>query len=240
MKSIFVVLLGFFGSWPLLAETDVEDDEESLPERTLVTYARGSGDYRDLFFEAEPGLFEPLRVLRGSRASPVKYTGPQEFKIFRRESTEDPEKPWVYYPVASTSIRGEQDRFLLLITPLRGAERRNRGDEKPEFNIAVIPELRDTLDSGNIAFFNGTSAQLFGVLGDRKILLDPGLSKPYSIGEFPPNEGVLVGLTVRYEDSLRPVFQNHLHFSANSRYLIVLLPPEERGSFQLVAFRLNI
>ena len=240
MKLTYLILIYLLGWSSLVAETAVEDEVEPLPERTLVTYARGNGDYRGLFFESEPGLFEPLRVLRGSRAAPVKYSGTEVFKIFRRESTEDPENPWVYYPVASTLIRAEEDSFLLLITPRRGGGREKRILDEPEFNIAVIPELRDVLDPGNIAFFNGTNAQLFGLLGDRKILLDPGLSQPYYIGEFPPNEGVLVGLTVRYEDSLRPVFQNHLHFSEDSRYLIVLLPPDEKGSYKLVAFRLSI
>lgn len=238
MKQLRFLAACLFIHCGLVAQNIVEDAAEPLRDLKLSTYARGSASYSGLFFEAEPEQFRPLRVLRGSRAAPVSYRGPSDFSIFRRVATEDPEKPWRYYPVASTVIQDGQNEYMLLITPRRTNDNGNRSET--EFNIAVLPQMHHAVENQHVVFYNGTSVQLLGILGEERITLDPGLSRAYPITDFPQNEGVLVGLTVRYEDSLRPVFHNHLNFSNQSRYIIVLLPPEKQNSFELVAFRLAI
>lgn len=233
--SIFLLTLS-----SLPAQAPAGEEEVPLRELSITTYARGKGDYRGLFIQTSVGNFQPLRVLRGSRSAPVNFRGTSDFMIFRRIATEDPENPWRYYPVASTTFPEREREFFLLITPRAGNGQNSRPGAEREFNIAVLPEIQNAVQQQQIAFFNGTGAQLIGVLGGEQIVLNPGLSRPFSISDFPPGEGILMGLTVRYEDSLRPVFHNHIQFSEDSRYIMVLLPPDQPGSFEIVAFRLTI
>ena len=226
---------------PAAAQETPEEEAEPTLELSFRTYGRGSANYMGLFYEARPDQFEPLRILRGSRSIAYDYRGTAQINLYRRVANEDPEIPWTYVPVATAEFENGDEDQLMLVTPRRSARNNGNGaTPEAEFNIAILPSLTDAVGNEEIAFYNGTGAFLQGVLGDRSIELQRGLSQPYSIGEFPPGEGVRVGLAVRLENDIRSVFFNHLQFSSDRRYLIVLLPPEQPDSFEIVAFRLSL
>ena len=205
--------------------------EEDLISVSFRVYVRGRADYKNLVYFASPGNPEPLDIRYGQKSRTHRYRGLPEFGVFRKIPG-TLEQPTTYTEVASIDLTERGSDLLFFLSPAQ-----DRSGQK-SFNIAAMESIRSAIQPGTIAFFNGTNATLQGVLASRRLVLPPGLSEPIPTSGIDTGEHVLLGLTVRVEDTLKVVLETNVRFVPNRRTLYVLMPPEQPGSLQINAFRL--
>jgi hypothetical protein len=207
-----------------------ELNEELFISFSFQVYVRGRADYSELYFFAAPNQPELLEINYGQKSQLFTYRGLPEFNIFRRVAGVG-EEPFTYEKVASIDMTGRGNELLIFMTP------RSRNGET-RFSLAVMESVRQAVPPGTVAFFNGTGATFQGVLASRRLVIQPGLSEPISTSGMDTGEHVLLGLTVRVEETLEVVLETNVRFVPNRRTLYVLMPPATPGSLQIEAFRL--
>lgn len=202
-----------------------------LPERKLKVrfYAYGSGPFGGLHFAPKSGESGALILYPGSATEVYEYRGPSTLSLFR-------ETPRAGLPpsrtvVAQVDIATDLQEVFVLIVSL--------GKGKEDFRVFACDDSLGGLPQNHLAFLNLTGASLEGLVGDTPVQLSDGLSEPISVEPYFGQRAVLVGLTVRYEGSHRIVLENRTRFYPGRRTRVVLLPPEQEGSFDVVAFKIQ-
>ncbi len=232
---IFFLFLGFGVQLYTYAQDQdlaVPAEEEGYVKVAFHLYALGRAKFRDVYYFPTPGKAEKLKIRISQQSEEYSYYGPKEMGLFRRYPGEVP-GTYRYEKIASLELSKGESSLLIFLTPSRGED----GSTK-EFNMAAMPMIHDAVGPNRLAFFNGTGVRLMGVLNRERFVLDKGLSKEFSSTGIDHGNDVLLGLMVQNQDSLKVVLNSNVQFSPNRRTLIVLMPPEEVGSFEIVAFRI--
>ena len=205
-----------------------QEDDAAYVHLNFRVYVRGNADWEGLYYYAQPGKPEELSLSRGVRSGLYAYQGEPVITFYRKVA--DEQGIVQYVPAGSAPVDPGSHNVLVLATPARGGSQ--------ELNLAIMPEMKRSIPPDNMVFLNGTGAVLIGVVGDEKVVLQPGLSTPIPTNAKAGQNDLQIGLTVKYQDSYKVVLHNSVRFYPNQRYLIVLMPPEKEGSFDIVAFRL--
>lgn len=227
---IYAILLGLFGR-PDLAAQGATPPAVAPRALQLRFYAYGEGDFSALRIEAKPGDFQALPLYVSSVSSVIDYRGSSNLRLYR--DVVAPDGTRVPRPVAEVEVPEGLREVFVLVLAVPGA------DGEPPLRLFVSDDSRTAVPQDHLAFLNLTGAALEGVVGDTPVSLGAGLSKPVSVESYFGQRAVLVGLTVRYQDSQRIVLENRTRFHAGRRTLVVLLPPAEAGSFDIIAFRIQ-
>jgi len=206
---------------------------EAAPLRalTLRFYAYGSGSFEGLQLQTAPRERVSLRLIPGSPTAAYAYRGPSTLRLWKEET--GPDGTPVARAVTEVEVpEGLREVFVLVVAP-PGAT------TVDELRLFVSDDSASAVPRDHLAFLNFTGARLEGQVGETPVALGPGLSRAISVEPDFGRSSVLVGLTVRYRDSQRIVLEHRGRFHAGRRTLIVLLPPEQAGSFDIVAFRIQ-
>jgi len=236
LKFSFVSLCLVFALLPGFAREQSEGVDEEEPFRvSFRTYSQGGVDFSGLFYFEKEGESAPVEVRIGQQSVLHDYEGEPNLVFYRRREvvTEEGDTEFAYDPVASLPLEEPGEEILVFITP-----RRNDSSGR-KFNVAAMPSIYEAIPGGHVAFFNGTGASLMGVLGSKRISLKPGINDPISSSGFDDGNHVMLGLSVKYRDSLEVVLQSNVRFAPNRRTLIVLMPPTRNDSLNIVAFRIT-
>ena len=204
---------------------------EAPPERNLKVrfYAYGSGSFAGIHFAPKPGDSEELILYPGSATETFDYRGPPTLQLFRE--TVRPGMPPLRSPIGEVPIADGLREVFVLVVKLAGSE--------DTYRLFACDDSLGGLPENHLAFLNLTGANLEGLVGETPVELSAGLSEPFSVEPYFGQRAVLVGLTVRYEDTHRIVLENRTRFYPGRRTLVVLLPPEKEGSFDVVAFKIQ-
>lgn len=237
MKMIIrytLCLMGLILVQPVWAQmfSNTQEEEDLVSFRFRI-YMHGRADFKNLYYFEEPGSPVPLSIRISQQSQEYRYRGSREFGIYRRFPSGEGEGGYHYQQVAGMEVSPDSGDLLIFLTPFQA-----RGGSSREFSLAAMPALGQAIPANHVAFFNGTGADLAGVLGNHELRLGRGLSKNFPTSGLDTGDHVLLGLTVRYEDSLKVVLQTGVRFVPERRTLFVLLPPGKAGSFDIVAFRI--
>ncbi|MFP4358732.1 MAG: hypothetical protein ACLFSZ_09895 [Puniceicoccaceae bacterium] len=236
LKFFLVSLCLTVASLPGFARERSEAGDEEEPFRaSFRTYSQGGMDFSGLYYFEAEGEPAPVEVRIGEQSDLHDYEGEPDLVFYRRRevATGEGETEYAYDPVASLPLKERGGEILIFITP-----RRNDPSGR-EFNLAAMPSIYEAIPGGHVAFFNGTGASLLGLLGSKRISLKPGINEPISSSGFDDGNHVMLGLSVKYRDSLEVVLQSNVRFAPNRRTLIVLMPPARKDSLNIVAFRIT-
>lgn len=230
-----------------LADAQSAVDEPSYPYvLEFRVYPYGSADFSGLYYQPDPESAPvALNVFRGRPSGLYSYEGTGVLGLFRkREEAVTMEEMAVENPlsgfeeVARHTFTAPSGERLVFITPSRGGPGSEAMDAA-EFSLSDMPALADSVGTDELVFFNGTGARLAGLVGEEKVLIEAGLSDPVDLDPFYDGGKVLVGLVVQYQDSVRVVFEHRARFLPGRRNLYVLMPPQRKNSFEILAFKID-
>lgn len=229
---------------PVFGETGGEGSVDYPVAVEFRVYPYGSADFEGVFYQPDPEQVPaPIRILRGRPSSLYAYEGPGELVLYRKRETPltaeemEREDPLIgFREVARHAFAANSGERLVFITPSRGGDPE---EAEPEFSLSDMPALASAVGEDELVFFNGTGAVLAGLVGDEEVLLEAGVSDPVDLKPFYGDGKVLVGLVVKYQDSVRVVLRHGARFLPGRRNLFVLMPPERKNSFEILAFRID-
>lgn len=196
----------------------------------LRFYNYGGGNLNDLYYMPQPNLYEPVSMGQGSRSAFYPLKGNNPFQLYRVQV--DAEGNHRYYPVASTHIDPAIREALIFVLPTGSTQA-----GKKEFHLAALDDSRNSIPDEHVTFFNATGQRLLGRVGDKRIVLDSGLSSPIALSSIrDERERVFIGLGIAVDNEIVPVMSNHARILPERRALIVLMPPKTQGSYEITAF----
>jgi hypothetical protein len=231
VKSCRRILTAALAALLFMHSLSAQQGGEEPIERILDLrfYAYGSDAFAGLHYAPEPGKSEELELYPGSPSEKLPYRGPPILRLFRE--TPRAGLPPLRTVVAEVAIQDGLQEVLVLLVAVSA--------DPGAYRLFACDYSSGGLPANHLAFLNLTGAPLEGLLGETPVRLGDGLSKAYSVEPYFGQRSVLVGLTVRFEESHRIVLESRTRFYPDRRTLIVLLPPEEEGSFDVVAFRIQ-
>jgi len=194
-------------------------------------YPIGSADWDQVYYQQSPGNYEKVTFWTLERSPEHRFRGALPVRFYH-QSTDD-EGQIFYQPIATAKIDRQQEQLLFFFIP------KSSPSETGElFDIAILDDSIRSFPLNTITFLNATGANLEGIFGKQKIILGKGISTPYQLEDLYEDE-VLIGLAIQYEGDYRKVLQNRWVFYPDNREIVVLLPPRNRNSFRIQAYRLS-
>ncbi|MFP4542080.1 MAG: hypothetical protein ACLFR7_10665 [Opitutales bacterium] len=215
----------------VVGDAGAQRPAEALPQRSLALrfYTHGTSSLRDLYIFTQKGERQPLRLIPGSMTGRYVYRGPGRVQLYREERGSDGELYDV--PMAAVEVPAGMDEVLVLVV--------NQGTDRGPLHLFATDDGAAALPLNHLAFLNLTGAPLEGLVGEQPVRLGPGRSAALPMESYFGQPSVLLGLAVRHEGEARIVLESRERYYPGRRTLIVLLPPSEAGSLQIVAFRLQ-
>ncbi len=234
------------GTLPLVAFCQSGEKEDYPFSLKVRFYPYGSGFFDDLFLQENPKEAPvPVAMLRGRPGELYTYEGTGTLALYRKRSEPltgeelESKDPLIQYrKIAQTDLDLSRGEILVFVTP-NGKRASEPDTETMEFNLSAMPALETAVQPDHLVFYNGTGARLAGLVGDEKVLLEAGVSSQVPLKPFYDQNKVLVGLVVQYQDSIRVVLEHRARFLPGRRNLFVLMPPERKNSFEILAFRVD-
>jgi hypothetical protein len=224
---VLFLLLGRGAGLPAQAGAETE-----VPRSVqLRFYAHGAGVFDDLRLPLNARESVPLELYPGSLSATYAYRGPSRLRLYRERI--GPEGVPVPEERGAVELPPGLTKALILVVSPPGAGPGGR------LMLFASDDSLEAVPENHLAFLNLTGAELEGRVGETPVRLAAGLSSPVPAEPYFGQRAVLVGLTVRHRDASRIVLENRTRFHAGRRTLIVLLPPEEPGSFEIRAFRIQ-
>lgn len=161
---------------------------------------------------------EPIKIKTHSltRVGPYTYRGGRKIPFIDSATGEI---------VAGVSLPSASKKWLFIFV------KNNRYEEDPENNLKykVYPfddSLRN-LPRNGLVFLNFSKMDLSGVIGDKKLKLDPGESKPFPVA---PSLRIDLRTPDIYSSKMLPAHIKNYRFRRNHRYLMILFPPVLKSS----------
>ncbi|MGJ3242966.1 MAG: hypothetical protein ACFE0O_08440 [Opitutales bacterium] len=163
------------------------------------------------------------------RAELLADTEPLALQRFRRSKEQDLETLGGLLVLdgqgrerARVALPPETNRWLLLLLPARPR------DDPPGFTryrIEPLPDDRQTLPDRQLRLANLTGRELYALIDEVPLVLEPGLSKPR-----PVDGGTELALVFRFRNRTFPGFANTLSLDPDQRHWILILPPSRPAS----------
>lgn len=225
-RSLLIILFMVSAS---LAAAQQADSLVKAKFRTLPVL---SADWKGIFYQPAPkaDMIEvDFRSLSRSFFT-YDYEGP-EMLSFYREAGLDEEGEMQYRTVGIVKVSAKEMLIFFKLNP-------DRSDSEPEFNLLAIDDSPNGLPNDHIAFINFTRANFACRLGDRDMVLRPGLTGSISVADS-LEKRLFIGLAVSNQQTQRVVLKNTWEFHPGNRHLILLLPPKKKGSFRIRAYRIS-
>ena len=231
LRVVSLYSLSFsLASIPLAAQSPESGAPRAKVE--FAVYPVGSGGWDDVYYQAAPGVFEPLSFWAFERSPAHEFEGVLPIQFYREDRDEEGNPS--YQAVATAPTVQGSDRLLFFFLP----RNEGSGDASRGFQVVAMDDRLSRFPLNTITFFNATGATLEGTLGNEPLYLQRGISAPYRLDDDWEDE-IFVGLAVRFEGGVRKVLQNRWRFYPDYREIIILMPPRIPGSFRIEAFRLT-
>ena len=173
---------------------------------------------------------EPLRFNPHERSLGFAYSGPTPFRVFRRSVT--PEGEETYQIVGQVDLKPTKEDLILFFSKSPNA------NDKGPYRIQFMVDSNYSFPENSIVFFNSTGATFYGILGEQRITLEPGSSKPTDVSDYFDSPAP-IALVIRDGDKIHKVHVNKIRFSPERRTLMILRPPASQSSMRIRTQRLT-
>lgn len=232
-RNLVAVLIGCLLVTSLVAQSLREEPPEP-PFRVLKIrfYTYGTGDFGEVRFASAPGKSQALKLYPGVATEVMDYRGPAVLELFRNGIGADREPTRT--TLGRVSIPNNLFEVLVLLVSSSGEE-----SGRLPIRMFACDDSLTGLPVNHLAFLNLTGAILKGWVGETPVRLSAGLSSPVTVEPYFGRRAVLIGLAVQFGDAQRVVLESRTRFYEGRRTFVVILPPEEAGSFDVVAFKIQ-
>lgn len=206
--------------------------QELLQRTDFRVFPVLSGEWEGIFFR--PGPNEDMReiVFRPRERSIDTYTYRGTAPLtFYREAGLNEEGEMLYESVGRAKIIATEMLVFFTTNP-------SSQNGSFEFKTLSIDDSPSGLPADHVAFVNFTQIPFACRFVDENLIVRPGMNVPVSV-EGRLAEDVFIGLAVTNQQSSRIVLQNQWQFHGGNRHIILLLPPQRKGSFRIRAYRIT-
>jgi len=189
------------------------------------------GDWEGLYYapmgDPKRGV-EELSFNPHERTLGYRYSGSARMRFFRKSISQEEET--VYNEVGALNLGSSDADRILFFQP--------HPSEPKRYQINAMEDTSQTFPDESIVFYNTTKATFQGILGNKRISLEPGQSDPIKVTDY-FKEPAPIALVVRDGEDLHKVLMNKLRFSPNRRTLLILRAPQDPESLRIRAQRLT-
>lgn len=203
----------------------------ALRELQFSVYAIGPVDRDGIYYQASPGVFRKLEFWTHERSPIYPYRGPNPLQWFTRSPA--PQSPDGFSYHVHTSLNLPHAASSLLLVFIASTHHGN-----PGFTVHAIDDREANFPIDTLRIFNATGATLGGILGDRSLSLEPGISDSIDLRPFWGAE-TRIGLALPHMGKLQSVLHSKWTFYPDYRELLLLLPPDEHDSLRIRAYRIS-
>ena len=137
----------------------------------------------------------------------------------------------IYRPVSQVAPDTEAKSHIFFFSPNK--------EPAEGYEVFTMVDSRETYPNESIVFFNTTRATFKGILGEERITLSPGASRPIKVDNWFESPAPIALVVDDGEEKLHKVLMNKLRFAPDRRTLMILRPPARPGSLRLRAQRLT-
>lgn len=215
----------------LLAQASATGQEQ-LQRTDFRVFPVLSGEWEGIFFR--PGPNEDMREIvfrpRARSIDTFTYRGASPL-TFYREAGFSEEGEMLYESVGRAEIVAAEMLVFFATNP-------SPQNGSFEFKTLSIDDSPSGLPADHVAFVNFTQIPFACRFVDENLIVRPGMNVPVSVEERLA-EDILIGLAVTNQHSSRVVLQNQWRFHEGNRHIILLLPPQRKGSFRIRAYRIT-
>jgi hypothetical protein len=245
-KRILAKIAIFFVFVSPLSHLAMANDAETISTE-IAFFPLDGGSWAGLYFMPRgerSGDLSPIRFNPLARSPYSSYSGPIEFSIYARAVDQDgverilPISTINLHPTAARQMLLIEENGRLLSDVFPNVEFTFQRGPNRELKSFVFVDSPQTFPPESIVFFNTMPATFYGVLGNRRITLEPGLSQPIILTELLGRD-LRMGLALHDGDRNRRVLDSNFRFGDNRRTLFILRPPAREGSLRLRSQRLT-
>jgi len=156
--------------------------------------------------------------------------------VFYRIKNEDDPANLELKPIVSVHISPDITKPLLFFSKsgvhFKNATLSNADISDSEFDIIAIEDNPTAFPKGHVIFLNTVGVPLYSIFGDDKIKFPPGITRPIPIAKY-FNKEIFVGMVIKKNDSAKVVLKNHWRFLPDYRYIMLIKPPKQKGSWRI-------
>lgn len=231
-KVIFSFFWIFVFCFPVIgAEND--DSEKVMLNVDFSIFPLEPADWKGILLapngDPEDGVQE-LRFNPHERTLGYEYRGPSPVQFFRRSVT--PEGETVFRVVGEIDLLPTRENLIFFFGLVD-----SQAAAGP-YEVKYMVDSNYTFPGESLVFFNSTGATFYGILGEERVVIEPGASKPVDVSNFFESPAP-IALVIRDGDNIRKVLVNKIRFSPERRTLLILRPPKSASSLRIRTQRLT-
>lgn len=171
-----------------------------------------------LFFQLAEE-YVPVQFPRTMRGEVIPYEGPEKIVFYTRYQSDLEE---IEYRPVTTALLSKDLKAPLLVFHV------NKGDgEDLEIRVIVMEVAQSHFPRGSICMVNMTNISMHGMIGEQRMIVQPGVSSPFS---FAANGALRVGLAFEFEGETYPSFLNTVTLDSATRQWMFIGKPRRPGS----------
>ncbi|HUG10791.1 MAG TPA: hypothetical protein VMM36_07245 [Opitutaceae bacterium] len=189
----------------------------------------GRASVATINYATAPAQSAPVELKSHHRTGPYRYRGPNPIMFFRENPGADG-RP-VRETVGILRVATELKQALVFAIP-RAASAAT-GDE---LGFVAIDDSRGAFGPDTLVIYNALPVRVGAVLGVRRFVVEPGASPPISVNEFGKGT-VPMEFWVETGEGPKLVLGGEIDFTADTREVMILLPPRRAGSWIIQSVR---
>lgn len=163
--------------------------------------------------------YVPIKFPRTMRGEALHYKGSETIVFHTRHRTEIGE--FEYRPVARAMLSEDLKSPLLVFH----VSLQNNGNLDIRVNVMEVDP--NHFPRGSICMINLTNITMHGMIGEQRMIVKPGVSRPYS---FADNTAFRLGLAFEFDGEIYPSFLNTVTLDSATRQWMFIGKPRRPGS----------
>lgn len=229
MRS-FYRLLCLLACWALPALFLHANDSAASPLVVRV-FSADRIPIEGLYLQVKPGVYEPIVFRSRLRSRDYEIETAADGIIFYRRTGVDNRGRPVFEPeIGATIAPGIREALVFFLRNGNGAMR-----------LQVVDDSLSSFPPGTVRVLNLCGAPLAGKMGPVITMLGEEISDPVSIRHLRDgnNNYVEFAFAVQIGEGVELVYANQIQFSADTRSILVLLPPRRANSVSIHTYLLE-
>lgn len=182
---------------------------------TSFTCVAWEAPIKEPLYFRQAGKLVPVSIHHLRATSPIRYQGPPVLEFLRKVETPDGS---TYEPVGSVGLNPEWESPLFIFM--------KDSDNPGRYSIIGLENSFDKFSVGSIRFYNFTSLDLAGKVGEQMVTLAPHSFQ--AIGSSEVSGSMRVKFVVRLQDEVRPIYSSFWNYNPATRSLVFIKKSADR------------
>jgi hypothetical protein len=194
----------------------------------------GRANVQPIRYATAPTQSTLIELRAHHRTGLYRYRGLNPIVFFRERPGADGSP--VRGQVGSLRVAKEIKQALVFAIPrTASAAAAGTGDE---LTFVAIDDSRGAFGPAMLVIYNALPMRVGAVLGTRRFVLEPGASPPISVKEFGKGT-VPMEFWIETGEGPKLVLSGEIDFTADTREVMILLPPRRTGSWIIQSVRIS-